>query len=109
MLTIVLTFTQKATAFTSVLKGGSSAMVNCPMVMMADEQNDNTMKCDSNMMSVMADCSPDCHFMTVVSVLHFILHERVVIQPQSRIVYPRGTTVSPYYFPESLYRPPFLS
>lgn len=55
------------------------------------------------------DCQSDCAFMTVVSVIYFIDHDLFVNQPQLRLPYQTAALASPYYFPELLYRPPFLS
>jgi hypothetical protein len=111
MLTILLTFTQKVTAFAPVLNAETVSMVNCPMPMGANgsQMEMSTTDCAGDEMSPTMDCQSDCDLMTVVSVLYFIDHAHAVIQPQLQLAYQAGTSATPYYFPESLYRPPFLN
>jgi len=110
MLTILITFTQKVSAFAPVLNDDMVAMVNCPMLMGSNSAHNDISKtkCDDHISPTM-DCQSGCDLMTVVSVLHFIEHSHVVNQPQLPLAYPPDTSAAPYYFPESLYRPPFLS
>jgi len=109
MLTILLTFTQKVTAFAPLLNDGTM-MMNCSMLEMANtsdsEVNEKDCSCDD--MSLM-NCENDCEMMTVVSVLHFIEHDHSVTQHYLLTTYQTGTATAPSYFPESLYRPPFLN
>ena len=110
MLTILLTFTQKVTAFAPVLESEMTSMVNCSMSMSVNEAQmdmDKT-ECASDEMPQSMDCQSDCDVMTVVSVLHFIEHEHSVTQPFLLLTYQTGSSAAPHYFPESLYRPPFL-
>lgn len=107
MLTTLLTFTQKVTAFAPVLESEMISMVNCPMPSDLNEMHMDKKGCGNEMSQTM-DCQNDCDFMTVVSVLYFINHEHAVNQPQLLLTYQTGSSAAPYYFPESLYRPPFL-
>ena len=110
MLTILLTFTQKVTAFAPVLESEMTSMVNCSMSMSADESQmdmDKT-ECASDEMPQSMDCQSDCDVMTVVSVLYFVEHNQLLIQPSSLLPYQASSSAAPHYFPESLYRPPFL-
>ncbi len=110
MLTILLTFTQKVTAFAPLLENETTSMVNCPMSMGLHESQMDMSKtdCGGDEMPHTMDCQSDCDFMTVVSVLYFIEHEHTVNQPQLQLTYQTGISAAPYYFPESLYRPPFI-
>ena len=110
MLTILVTFTQKVAAFAPVLNDEMVAMVNCPMLMGSNSAHSEFSKteCGDDMPQSM-DCQSNCDLMTVVSVLHFIEHTHSVNQPQLQLTYQPGTSAAPYYFPESLYRPPFLN
>ena len=110
MLTTLLTFTQKVTAYAPLLENETAAMVNCSMSMGHHElQMDlGTSDCGNGSMSHTTDCQSDCEFMSVVSVLHFIEHEHTIFQPSLLLAYQTGSSDTPYYFPESLYRPPFL-
>ncbi|HEY5715453.1 MAG TPA: hypothetical protein VIS54_03505 [Psychromonas sp.] len=109
MLTTLLTFTQKALAYASVLENKTVAMVNCSISMSADEAHMDMSKteCPGSEMPDNMNCQSDCGFMTVVSVLYFIEHSHAVSQPQLQLAYQTDTSPSPYYFPESIYRPPF--
>lgn len=110
MLTILLTFTQKVTAFAPVSESENAAMIHCDMSATAGNAHMVMEKADcSGEMSQSMDCQSDCEMMTVVSVLYFVDHEHKVMQPQSLLAYQYGIPLSPHYFPESLYRPPFLS
>lgn len=111
MLITLLTFTQKVTAFAPLLNAEKASMVNCSMSMGLNESHMDMNKadCATDEMSQAMDCQSNCDFMTVVSVLYFIDHEHSVNQPQLQLTYQAGTSAAPYYFPESLYRPPFLS
>lgn len=112
MLSTLLTFMQKATAFAPLLENETTSMANCSMSVGVNEAN-LMQKTDcagaGDEMSHSMDCQNDCAFMTVVSVLYFIDHDLFVNQPQLRLPYQTADLASPYYFPESLYRPPFLS
>ena len=111
MLTILLTFTQKVTAFAPLLENEASSMVNCSMSMGLNESHMDMSKtnCAGNETTHSMDCQSDCDFMTVVSVIYFIEHEHSVNQTQLQLTYQTSVTSFPYYFPESLYRPPFLN
>jgi len=111
MLTILTTFIQKVSAFAPVLNDDIVSIVNCPMPMMehSTHKDMNKAECTSDGMSQGMDCPNNCDMMTVVSVLHFIDYTHSVNQSMLLLSYQRGTSGVPYYFPESLYRPPFLS
>jgi hypothetical protein len=104
MLSILLTFTQKVTAFAPVLNAEIGSLVDCPMSM-----DEHKMDCADNETPHTTDCQNDCSFMTLVSALYIIDHEYLVIQTQSKLVYQSEASISPHHFPESLYRPPFLN
>tara|TARA_R110001583_G_scaffold38455_4_gene124301 strand:- start:4190 stop:4525 length:336 start_codon:yes stop_codon:yes gene_type:complete len=110
MLTTLLTFTQKVTAYAPLLENETATMVNCSMAMSHHESqmDTNTADCGNDSMPSTTDCQSDCEFMTVVSVLHFIEHEHAISQISVLLDYPTSRSDTPYYFPESLYRPPFL-
>jgi len=113
MLTILLTFTQKVTAYAPLLENETATMVNCPMMSMGHhetqmEGHENNCAHHSDM-SHKTGCQSDCKFMTVVSVLHFIEHEYSVSQSYLLMTYQKSHVDTPYYFPESLYRPPLVS
>lgn len=108
MLTTLLTFTQKVTAFAPLLQSETASMANCPMPSALNKMQMDKTDC-ANEMSQTMDCQNDCNFMTVVSVLYFINHEHKVNQPQLLLTYQTGSSASPYYFPESLDRPPLLN
>ena len=111
MLTTLLTFTQKVTAFAPLLENETDSMVNCTMSVSLIEMHMDMSKteCGGNEIPHSMNCQSDCDFMTIVSVLYFIEHEHTVNQPQLQLTFQTGISTSPYYFPESLYRPPFLS
>jgi hypothetical protein len=111
MFTTLLTFTQKVTAFAPLLENETDLMVNCTMSLGLNDSHMDMRKIDwaGDEMSKSSDCQNGCDLMTVVSVLHFIEHEHTANQPQSQIIYQTSVTSPPYYFPESLYRPPFLN
>ncbi|MFT6984372.1 MAG: hypothetical protein ACJAT7_000159 [Psychromonas sp.] len=110
MLTTLLTFTQKVTAFAPLLENKTASMVNCPISMGFNEAQMDMSRTDcGDGMSHTMDCQGDCDFMTVPAVLSFIDPHRHLYQPPLLLTYPTGNAASPYYFPESLYRPPFLS
>ncbi len=113
MLSILFTFTQKVMAAAPLLNAetASISMVNCTMPM---ANNDSHMEmgkteCTGHEMPHTMDCQNSCDFMTVVSVLYFVEHNYSIEQTQLRLSYPTDNSLSPYYFPESLYRPPFLA
>jgi len=110
MLTTLSTFTQKATAFAPLLENETVSLLNCPMSMDLNELQMEMSHSDcGDEMAHSMDCQNDCDFMTIASVLYFIDHEQIVSQLQLQLTYPTGNAASPYYFPESLYRPPFIS
>ena len=111
MLTILLTFTQKVTAFVPLLESEMTSMVNCPMSIHSNEtqMEMDKLDCGSDEMPHTTDCQSNCDLMTVVSVLYFTDHDHSVNQPELQLTYQTGSTAAPYYLPESLYRPPFLS
>ncbi|MCG6201688.1 hypothetical protein [Psychromonas antarctica] len=109
MFTILITFTQKVTVFAAQSKSEMSSMVNCAMSIDLNKFHMNKAPCSGNDMTHNMDCQNNCDFMTVVSVLYFIDYAYSVYQPQLQLAYQTGSAASPYYFPESLYRPPFLS
>ena len=111
MLTTLLTFTQKVTAFAPLLENKTESVVNCSMSMGLNESHIDMSKteCNGNEMPQTMNCQSDCDFMTVVSGLYFIDYDHSVYQPRSKLAYQTGNSAVPYYFPESLYRPPFLS
>ena len=110
MLTILLTFTQKVTASASVLENTRVSMVNCSMPMAFNDAHMEMDKtdCGSDEMPHAMDCQSDCAAMSLVSVLYFIEYEQSLVQPSSFLSYQPGSAAAPHYFPESLYRPPFL-
>ncbi|WP_413698491.1 hypothetical protein ACLKMH_12610 [Psychromonas sp. KJ10-10] len=112
MFAMLVTFTQKATAFPHLLVNETSSMSHCSMPkssdishmkmgMMVDCENENT--------SMSMGCQNDCDLMSMGSVLYFNEHFYTVHQIKSQLAYQTNITASPYYFPESLYRPPFLN
>ena len=109
MLTVLLTFTQKVTALAPLLNDGT-IMKNCSMLEMANSSDSevNEKDCSGENMSPM-NCENDCEMMTVVSVLHFIEHDHSITQHPLLMTYQKGAAATPSYFPESLYRPPFLN
>lgn len=111
MLTTLLTFTQKVTAFAPELNGETTTMVNCSMSMGLNELHMDMSKidCGGNEPSHSMECQSDCDLMLMVSVLYFIDHESTLTQTQSQLKYQTNPTDSPYYFSETLYRPPFLN
>jgi len=77
MVTILLTFTQKVTAYAPVLENETATMVNCPMMLMGHHETQmdgHSSDCDHSNMSHKTGCQNDCEFMTVVSVLYFIFY-----------------------------------
>lgn len=111
MFATLLTFTQKATAFVHLSENEIDSMVNCAMSMGSNESHMDMSKieCGGDEMPHTMECQSDCDFMTMASVIYFIDHENTANQPQSQITYQTNISASPYYFPESLYRPPFLN
>jgi len=108
MLTILSTFTQKVMASAPLLENETTSMVNCPVAMSAEQSHMMKSECAGSEMAQTMDCQSDCDFMSVISVLYFINHEQKVNQAQMQLTYQTGNAAAPYYFPESLYRPPFL-
>lgn len=104
MLTTLLTFAQKATAFAPMLE---SEMSDCSMKMFSEKVQTFT-DCKTEMAQKMG-CNYDCEFMSVSSVLYFFESHETINQLFSQVIYPSSHSSSPFYFPESLYRPPFLS
>ena len=111
MLITLLTFTQKVTAFAPLLESETASMVNCSMSMGLHESKMEMGKtdCGNDEMLHTTDCQIVCDFMNMVSVFYFIDHEHIVNQPELQLTYHTGSSAAPSYFPESLYRPPFLS
>ena len=110
MLTTMLSFTSKVTASATVLENETVSMVHCSMSMSGNQADMDMTKapCDGKEMPQGMDCQNYCDFMTVVSLLHFIEHDNVVTQSSLLLPYQVVSSAAPYYFPESLYRPPFL-
>lgn len=111
MVTILVTFTQKAAAFAPQSESVMNSMVDCPM---SDEPAGSplamgTMDCADDQVAHAMNCQGDCGFMTVPAVLYFSDIYQNIYQPQLQLTYSTGNIASPYYFPESLYRPPFIS
>lgn len=104
MLTTLLTFAQKATAFAPMLE---SEMSDCSMQMLSEKVQTFT-DCKTEMAQKMG-CNYDCEFMSVLSVLYFVEHNKPINQLFSQVIYPSSHSSFPFYFPESLYRPPFLN
>lgn len=104
MLTTLLTFAQKVTAFAPILE---SEMSDCSMQMLSEKVHTFT-DCETKMPQKMG-CNYDCEFMSVLSVLYFVEHNETVNQLFSQVIYPSSHSSSPFYFPELLYRPPFLN
>ncbi len=111
MLTTLLTFTQKVAAFAPLLESEMTAMINCPMStgLNAAQMEMSPADCASDGMPHSMDCQSDCDYMTVISVLYFIGHDHDFNQAEFQLTYQTGSSAAPYYLPESLYRPPFLS
>lgn len=111
MLVTMLTFTQKAAAFVHLFESKTDSMVNCKMSMDLSESSMEMSQtdCGANEISHTMKCENDCEAMTMVTVLYFISHENTVNQPLSQLSYKTSITGSPYYFSESLYRPPLLN
>lgn len=111
MLTTLLTFTQKVTAFVPLSESGMMSMVNCPMFMVSNESLNEHCKtgCDSDEMRHNSDCQTSCDLMMMVSVLYFNEHEHSVNQHELQFNYYTSDSAAPYYLPEPLYRPPFIS
>ncbi|MFT6926651.1 MAG: hypothetical protein ACJAZP_002270 [Psychromonas sp.] len=110
MLTTLLTFTQKATAFAPLLESEMTVMLNCPMStgLNTAQMEMSQADCTSDGMPHSMDCQNDCDFMTVNSVLHFIADDHAFNQTELQLTYQTGSSAAPYYLPESLYRPPLL-
>ena len=103
MLTTLLTFAQKATAFAPMQP---SEMSDCSM-QMSFEKVQTLTDCKTEMAQKMG-CNYDCEFMSVLSVLYFVEHNQPINQLFSQVIYPSSHISSPLYSPESLYRPPFI-
>jgi len=63
--------------------------------------------CGGDGISHSIDCQSDCDFM-ISTVLHFIGHDHAFNQAELQLTYQTGSSAAPYYFPESLYRPPLI-
>jgi hypothetical protein len=111
MLTTLLTFTQKVTAFAPQSESVMMSMVNCPMLMVSAESlNDECkMGCGSDEIPHNSDCKVSCDLMMMVSVLYFNEYGHAVNQDELQLSYHTSDSAPPYYLPESLYRPPFIS
>ena len=109
MLTTLLTFAQKVTAFAPLLENKTDSMVNCSMAISLKQLSMDKTACNGNEMPQTMNCQSDCDVMTVVSELYFSDDDHGVSQPLSKLAYQTSSAGAPYYFPESLYRPPFLS
>lgn len=109
MVTILVTFTQKAAAFAPRLESEMGSMVNCAMSNGLNELLMGKMDCDSSKIAHTMNCQGDCGFMTVPAVLYFSDTYQSIYQPQLQLPYQTSNTATPSYFPESLYRPPFIS
>jgi hypothetical protein len=108
MLTVLLTFTQKVTASVSLLESEMVSMLNCTM---SADLNESQMKmseidCGTDGMAHSMDCQSDCDLITVTYVL--IGHDHSFNQAELQFTYQTRISGAPYYFPESLYRPPFI-
>ncbi len=89
---------------------------DCPMSHMSDstasagsEQMNHKSRCAAELMVHTVDCQNDCDLITAPSVVHFIEHDHRLTQSHRLLAYQAVRTASPRYFPESLYRPPFLA
>lgn len=111
MLTTLLSFTQKVTASAPLSENETASMANCLMSMNTNEAHmDMTEEqCARNGMNHNMDCQSGCDFMTVVSAFYFVEQKLLPIQSSSLLTYQIGSASAPYYFPESLYRPPLIS
>ena len=107
MLTTMLTFTLKVTAFSPLLESDMVSMLNCPMSTGSNEAQMQA-DCASDEMPHSIDCQNDCDLMTVISVLHLIGHDHAFNQAELKLIYQTGSSAAPYYLPESLYRPPLI-
>ncbi|WP_028863068.1 hypothetical protein [Psychromonas aquimarina] len=116
ILSTLLTFTQKVTASAFVMQSNMVMTADCPMPSMSDsmpstgpEQMDHAGDCAAELMAHTMDCQNDCNLMSGGFMLHFVEDNHLVTQAQFILAYPAAVNEAPYYFPESLYRPPFLS
>lgn len=108
MLTTLLTFTQKVTAFAPLLESEMTSMVNCPMSTGLNEPQMSQTVCAGDGMPHSMDCQSDCDLITVTYVLYFIGYDHFFNQPELQLAYQTSSAGNPYYLPESLYRPPFI-
>ena len=106
MVTILVTFTQKVTALTVQSTSEMRSTVNCPMPIGLDKLQLDKRECSGNQMAHSIDCQSDCDSITVAFVLYFRDDDHSIYQPRSKLAYQTGDFSVPYYFPESLYRPP---
>lgn len=103
MATTLLTFTQKVMAVAPVLENEMQLMKHCDMKEMLSASD-----C-VQAMSGMENCQTNCEMMTVISVLHFIEHQKMVSFDVSVVNYKRLNLSPNYSFSEVLFRPPFVS
>jgi hypothetical protein len=110
MLTTLLTFSQKVTAFTPLLGSEMTLLLDCPMSTGLNEPQMSMSQtdCASDGMLHSMDCQSDCDLITITYVLYFIGHEHLVNQAELQLAYQTGSAAAPNYLPESLYRPPLL-
>ncbi|MCP5076687.1 MAG: hypothetical protein GY951_01315 [Psychromonas sp.] len=103
MVTTLLTFTQKVMAFAPLMESETS-MSHCEM----ENMQMDSVNCETEMGS-MENCQSNCEMMTVVSVLHFVESEPLLSFNISQMRYTPLVSPASYYYPETLYRPPFIS
>jgi len=110
MLITLLTFTQKVIAFAPLLESEMVSMLDCTMSAGLNEPKMEMSQtdCASDQMPHSMDCQNDCDYMTVISVLYFISHDLAFNQAELQLTYQTDRSATPYYLPESLYRPPLL-
>ncbi|PKH02096.1 hypothetical protein CXF72_13345 [Psychromonas sp. MB-3u-54] len=106
MLTALIAFTQKVTAFAPLLESEMVSMMNCTMSAGLNEPKMEMSQtdCGGDGMPNSMDCQSYC----VTSEIHFIGHDPLVNQPELQLPYQTRISGTPYYLPEPLYRPPFI-
>ena len=107
IVTIQMTFVQKAIASVPLLKSdGQSMMVHCELEMPSDSTD-----CMTSMTKAMSmdNCQNDCDMMTVVSILHFIENDNQLSFNCTQLSYPIYNKTAAIFFLKSIYRPPLFS
>lgn len=102
ILTIQITFMQKVMASVPLLKSDFQTMNHCKMDMA------NKSACHDQSIN-MENCQSDCEMMNVVSITHFINHDKTLSFDSKPFNYPDFLTTIPNPQSMSLYRPPLFS